>query len=990
MEMSKYVRLTKGLQDKGILVEASKFHEYINTSEQDWYVSIYQYNEEQKKQFKLKGTVSGIEEVVTNKLVFDFDSKSNLDLAKTDTLQLIERLNKYNINTDSIELYFSGNKGFTVVVEFNRNLTPKEVKHIAVVKLGRGLSTLDTSIYNASRILRVPGTKHQVSGLYKIPLTLEELKTLNQEQIKQKATSLDNIPEEVSIRTAEPNEELFKIEEILETTKVEQTLDFDIKNFDMSNKPSNIDEARWLLMNGFFRGSQTSDIGERSNAFLCLASTYKNQGYDKAHVYRLLKGVAELQADRTGEIRYPDKELWYNVILQVYGDNWRGGQFSIKDETSWLHQYAKRMGMLEKSISQLMTITDVKHGYVDFVKNIDKNTILTGIEDLDRMMPMTTGSNIGIVAPPSVGKCLGKDTPILMFDGSIKMVQDVKVGDLLMGDDSTARTVLNVVTGKETLYKVNQSYGDDYIVNSSHILSLKKCKEEGSSQKGTIIDMNVEDYLNSTQNFKKTYKGYKVPVEFSSNDLKLDPYFLGVWLGDGTVKKPEVTNLDKEIREYLKFYSQEINVNYRERFSKNVSTLVMTTEREKVNPLLEKLKEYDLINNKHIPNDFIFTNRENRLKLLAGLIDSGYLDKSTLNKTLSNQIVFLARSLGLKCTIKEVQKYSMYKGEKKLETYYKIYIKHSDLSIIPTKVKRKQPKNVNNKKDYLSSSLKIENIGVGDYYGFEIDGNKRFLLGDFTVTHNTSIALEILKNVSQSGNHAVFASLDMHRNRLFEKLLYKVTGVKRDELYKLIQTDQYDTLIDKVKDSYENIWFYDRSSPSVSDIRNYIINIEKTTGNKVKLLMVDYFERVGSEYSDDTAASKKVAGELQDLLNDMNIAIITLYQPNKFSIGSGPDQEIQSYTAIKGSSFIAQACRGIISLSRPFFHPKTTQYDKYLRMSILKNDLGEIGTLDFKWDGFKGEISKMDDYELEGFYKLLSQKKSMISDEDEGDSDGWK
>lgn len=658
MQMSNYVRLTRGLNDKGILVPVDNIYDHINNSEKDWYVSIFRYNEQQVKQFEEKGTVSGIEEVITNKLVFDFDSKSNLELAKTDSLEMIERLKKFNINPESIEIYFSGHKGFTILVSFHRNITPKEAKHIATVKLGRGLKTLDSSIYNASRILRVPGTKHPQSGLYKIPLTHNELLSLSVEDIKEKAKSLNNIPDEINIIEAEPNEDLFKIEEHIEKeiNKEEIKLDFDLKNFDFTNKPQHLDDARWLLMNGFFRGSQTADQGERSNALLCLASTYKNQGYDKQHVYRLLKGVAELQSVRTGESRFPDKELYNNIILQVYGPNWRNGQFTLKDEDNWLYKYAKKMSVLEKSVTQLMTMVDARHSFIDFVKNIEKNTIKTGIEALDKAMPITVGSNIGIVAPPGVGK--------------------------------------------------------------------------------------------------------------------------------------------------------------------------------------------------------------------------------------------------------------------------------------------------------------------------------------------SSIALEILKNTSQAGIHSMFASLDMSRNRIFEKLLYKVTGIKRDELYKLFKEDKYDNAVQMVKEQYENVWFYDRSSATVADIRNYILNVEKTTGNKIKVLMVDYFERINSEYSDETASSKKVAGELQDLIQDLDIAVITLCQPNKMSLGAGPDKELQSYTAIKGSSFLYQSFRGIVSLSRPFFHPKTTIYDKYLRMNILKNDLGELGTLDFKWNGFKGEIYPMEDFEKEEFYRLLSQKKSMIDDED-GEKDAW-
>ena len=71
------------------------------------------------------------------------------------------------------------------------------------------------------------------------------------------------------------------------------------------------------------------------------------------------------------------------------------------------------------------------------------------------------------------GKCLGIDTPVLMYDGSIKLVQDIKIGEKLMGDDSTSREVLTLARGSEMMYKISSDKSDTYIVNESHILSLK-------------------------------------------------------------------------------------------------------------------------------------------------------------------------------------------------------------------------------------------------------------------------------------------------------------------------------------------------------------------------------------------------------------------------------------------------------------------------------------------------------------------------------------
>ena len=68
--------------------------------------------------------------------------------------------------------------------------------------------------------------------------------------------------------------------------------------------------------------------------------------------------------------------------------------------------------------------------------------------------------------------CVHPDTKILMFDGSIKLAKNIKLGDKLIGDDGKVRNVLNLVNGTDDMYEISQSHGKSYIVNSIHILTL--------------------------------------------------------------------------------------------------------------------------------------------------------------------------------------------------------------------------------------------------------------------------------------------------------------------------------------------------------------------------------------------------------------------------------------------------------------------------------------------------------------------------------------
>jgi hypothetical protein len=246
----------------------------------------------------------------------------------------------------------------------------------------------------------------------------------------------------------------------------------------------------------------------------------------------------------------------------------------------------------------------------------------------------------------------------------------------------------------------------------------------------------------------------------------------------------------------------------------------------------------------------------------------------------------------------------------------------------------------------------------------------------------TSLALKVLEYASENDIPCILASIDMHGNRLYEKLLYRISGLSREELYAKFKDGSAEELKEKVREKFKNVYIYDKSGASVQDIRNYHKTIEESEGVKIKLTMVDYFERIQSDVSDDTASSKKVANEWQDYLNDYSHVGVMFVQPNKFSLSAGPDTPIMSYTSIKGSSFLYQSFRGILSLWRPFFNPEWTQFDNYMKMAILKNDLGELGVYSFGWDGKRGEISELDDTQRDRLKDLIKQKEGKPDEDD--------
>lgn len=332
------------------------------------------------------------------------------------------------------------------------------------------------------------------------------------------------------------------------------------------------------------------------------------------------------------------------------------------------------------------------------------------------------------------GKCMAKDTGILMYDGTIKKIQDVKVGELLMGDDSTPRKVITLARGRDHMYQIipksSTTSCKHYTVNKEHILCLQAptlpkfthnrhpnsrnfritwiqddaFRTRTFSYKRTaksavlkqaqaffrkvkrlhqdILEISVIDYLKLPRSHQAALKGYKVPVEFQHKDMDVDPYSLSLNL-----------NLEHQT---------------------------------------------------HIPHLYKCNSRKTRLALLAGLLDKKDSTEAidarmyipSKNESLVADIVFLSESLGF-CV-------------EKVKTFNKsttVLALSGPLYEIPTKrylLPQKPDPSFS-----LLYNFDVKYVGEDDYYGFVLDNNCRYLLTDFTVTHNTCTSITIAEGFKE-------------------------------------------------------------------------------------------------------------------------------------------------------------------------------------------------------------------------------------------------
>ena len=395
--------------------------------------------------------------------------------------------------------------------------------------------------------------------------------------------------------------------------------------------------------------------------------------------------------------------------------------------------------------------------------------------------------NAVIEAQAGSGKCLGKNTPVMMFDGSIKLVQNIKVGDLLMGDDSKPRKVLSTTIGYGGLRKITPTKGDAWVCNDVHVLTLDHYT---GSKKNRIerIDIPIDELekKNASLHPNKTYRNYKLVragIEFPYKKVFFDPWLYGLWLGDGTRTRAEITCADKEIIDEVyrvipsNYFIKESNDSHKEHV-KILTIRAFDTQNNQIRKFL--LNNSSINNNKFINKDFLINSREVRLKLLAGLMDSdGSLSKNCfdfVNKSeeLVDDVVYLCRSLGFSAYKKKCIKTCTNNG--KSGVYYRVTIS-GDIDEIPTILTRKKAHKRRINKSVLRTGFKIDKIDDGEYYGFTLDGNGRFLLGDFTITHNTSTAIKSISLIPEDKKILLTA----FNNSIVDELKKKVKKLPHPE-----------------------------------------------------------------------------------------------------------------------------------------------------------------------------------------------------------------
>lgn len=265
------------------------------------------------------------------------------------------------------------------------------------------------------------------------------------------------------------------------------------------------------------------------------------------------------------------------------------------------------------------------------------------------------------------GKAIALDTPIPTPDGWTTM-GELQVGDRVFDETGSVRTVRgvsDVMTG-HPCYRVQFSDGAEIVADAEHLWTVRSHRNGGARgpkaasepRKGQLRTVTTDDLRatltvpDSTSRHPQGRWNHRIdiagPLATPEAELRIDPYLLGVWLGDGDADQGRITKSydDAQVIEEL-------------RSARALVTEVVSTGRSprwRVHGLTEQLRACGLIGAKHVPSAYLRASEPQRLALLQGLMDTdgsvdartGRCEFTTTTAALAKGVLELVRSLGMK------------------------------------------------------------------------------------------------------------------------------------------------------------------------------------------------------------------------------------------------------------------------------------------------------------------------------------------------------
>lgn len=363
-------------------------------------------------------------------------------------------------------------------------------------------------------------------------------------------------------------------------------------------------------------------------------------------------------------------------------------------------------------------------------------------------------------------------TTALVYDESgAKPIGSVKIGDKIFSNDGELTSITGVYPqGEVPIFRV--TFSDGYFLDCAGDHLWKVTSKRIRSNSGDKWDLangrNPDNWkcnkpiVLSTDEIAKTLnEEYWIPttkpLKFRKTEVTIDPYLLGLILGDGGITKGSIifsTSDDELIEEIQKRLPSGHTIN-KTKHGKYGYTI---TGQNRKNLLTKALRDYRLMgtssSSKFIPTDYLFGSIKQRIELLQGLMDTdGSVDTgprncfeySTSSEQLKDGFVHLCQSLGAIVKVSSRYPKYVYKGEKKVgKLSYRLNISLPN-DLIPFKLKRKAVKVRKRRSEPHRKIVSVEPVGSAECVCIAVENPSHTYVTDhFIVTHNTYISCVLM------------------------------------------------------------------------------------------------------------------------------------------------------------------------------------------------------------------------------------------------------
>jgi replicative DNA helicase len=549
---------------------------------------------------------------------------------------------------------------------------------------------------------------------------------------------------------------------------------------------------------------------------------------------------------------------------------------------------AEVYGVTDRRVSEdYAPLSEIMPGALDEIEAIGSRGgsltgVPTGFADLDALTNgLHPGQMIVIAARPAIGKALALDTPLPTSSGWTTM-GEVQVGDWLLGADGQPTPVVaatEVMTGRPC-YEVEFSDGTVIVADAEH-------QWRTTTDQGTVTTVGLAASLNTSATGRPSRAiAVAEPADFPVRDLPFPPYALGAWLGCGLSREARLTTADPEIMMQIE---GEGLLTVKEA-GLEPHGLIRLPGRGGAEAILRRL---DLLEDKHIPRDYLRASQAQRRALLAGLLDTaGYVagDGSVRLAVTSQRLAAdtgeLVLSLGYLATT--TAEPGPGHGPAGPSGYVVAFTATDKVFRLTRKLAQQDTRGRPDAPGWLIAdvrpvaSVPVRCVQVGN-------GDHMYLAGPTWIpTHNSTLALDLARAAAVHASlTTVIFSLEMSRNEITMRLL---SAEARVALHSMrtgqLGDEDWSRLARRMSEVADAPLFIDDSpNMSMMEIRAKCRRLKQR--NDLKLVIIDYLQLMSSPKRVENRQQEvsELSRSLKLLAKELGVPVIALSQLNR-----GPEQ----------------------------------------------------------------------------------------------------